>query len=174
MWDLPGPGLEPVSPALAGRPSTTAPPRKPQGPFLSLPSSTWELIMCCLFGRHLWFRLYFYSRNEQESAWQSHFFLKWTNLYPVFTPSPSVKVTAHLLGIKCYLEEVIILGASLHFQFCRLKILEKLCIIPQVIPNLVWCSWTLKSFNWRILAASSSNWVYMIHCPNPSHSSVMK
>ena len=29
MWDLPGPGLEPVSPALAGRFSTTAPPGKP-------------------------------------------------------------------------------------------------------------------------------------------------
>ena len=30
MWDLPRPGLEPVSPALAGGLSTTAPPRKPQ------------------------------------------------------------------------------------------------------------------------------------------------
>ena len=29
-WDLPRPGLEPVSPALAGRPSTTAPPGKPR------------------------------------------------------------------------------------------------------------------------------------------------
>ena len=29
MWDLPTPGLEPVSPALAGRFSTTAPPGKP-------------------------------------------------------------------------------------------------------------------------------------------------
>ena len=29
MWDLPGPGLEPVSPALAGRFLTTAPPGKP-------------------------------------------------------------------------------------------------------------------------------------------------
>ena len=28
MWDLPGPGLEPVSPALAGGFLTTAPPRK--------------------------------------------------------------------------------------------------------------------------------------------------
>ena len=28
MWDLPGPGLEPMSPALAGRFSTTAPPGK--------------------------------------------------------------------------------------------------------------------------------------------------
>ena len=28
MWDLPGPGLEPVSPSLAGRFSTTAPPGK--------------------------------------------------------------------------------------------------------------------------------------------------
>ena len=29
LWDLPRPGLEPVSPALAGRLSTTAPPGKP-------------------------------------------------------------------------------------------------------------------------------------------------
>ena len=29
MWDLPGPGLEPVSPALAGRFLTTVPPGKP-------------------------------------------------------------------------------------------------------------------------------------------------
>ena len=29
MWDRPRPGLEPVSPALAGRFSTTAPPGKP-------------------------------------------------------------------------------------------------------------------------------------------------
>ena len=33
-WDLPRPGLEPVSPALAGRFSTTAPPGKPQPEFL--------------------------------------------------------------------------------------------------------------------------------------------
>ena len=30
MWNLPRPGLEPVSPALAGRFSTTAPPGKPR------------------------------------------------------------------------------------------------------------------------------------------------
>ena len=29
MWDLPRPGLDPVSPALAGRLSTTVPPGKP-------------------------------------------------------------------------------------------------------------------------------------------------
>ena len=33
MWDLPRPGLEPVSPALAGRFSTTVPPGKPPGEF---------------------------------------------------------------------------------------------------------------------------------------------
>ena len=30
MWDPPGPGLEPASPASAGRRSTTAPPGKPR------------------------------------------------------------------------------------------------------------------------------------------------
>ena len=34
MWDLPRPGLEPVSPAWAGRFSTTAPPGKPKDNFL--------------------------------------------------------------------------------------------------------------------------------------------
>ena len=33
MWDLPGPGHEPVSPALAGGVPTTAPPGKPQNLF---------------------------------------------------------------------------------------------------------------------------------------------
>ena len=33
MWNLPRPGLEPVSPALAGRFSTTAPPGKPWSVF---------------------------------------------------------------------------------------------------------------------------------------------
>ena len=36
MWDLPGPGLEPASPALAGRLSTTAPPGKPSGHFFTV------------------------------------------------------------------------------------------------------------------------------------------
>ena len=35
MWDLPRPGLEPMSPALAGRLSTTAPPGKPCNLFLN-------------------------------------------------------------------------------------------------------------------------------------------
>ena len=36
MWDLPRPGLEPVSPALAGRFSTTAPTGKPERSFCSV------------------------------------------------------------------------------------------------------------------------------------------
>ena len=34
MWDLPGPGIETVSPALAGRLLTTVPPGKSAGFFL--------------------------------------------------------------------------------------------------------------------------------------------
>ena len=39
MWDLLRPGLEPVSPALAGRFSTTAPPGKPRA--LHFRKSAW-------------------------------------------------------------------------------------------------------------------------------------
>ena len=35
MWDLPGPGIKPVSPALAGRFFTTEPPGKPLFIYLS-------------------------------------------------------------------------------------------------------------------------------------------
>ena len=38
MWDLPGPGLEPVSPALAGGFLTTGPPGKPHFPSLLFPT----------------------------------------------------------------------------------------------------------------------------------------
>ena len=36
MWDLPGPGLEPVAPALAGGFSTTAPPGKSHFTYIKL------------------------------------------------------------------------------------------------------------------------------------------
>ena len=42
MWDLPRPGLEPVSPASAGRLSTTAPPGKPSFVFFD------SLFLTCL------------------------------------------------------------------------------------------------------------------------------
>ena len=44
MWDLPRPGLEPVSPALAGRFSTSAPPGKPPSAFLLPPFWTQGLV----------------------------------------------------------------------------------------------------------------------------------
>ena len=42
MWDLPRPGLEPVSPVLAGRFSTTAPPGKP-----------YQVLLVCKSENHL-------------------------------------------------------------------------------------------------------------------------
>ena len=39
VWDPPRPGLEPVSPALAGRLSTTAPPGKPMMVYLNVNTS---------------------------------------------------------------------------------------------------------------------------------------
>ena len=57
MWDLPRPGLEPVSPALAGRFSTTAPPGKPVALFLlplrSLPLILLIMLICLSFELHL-------------------------------------------------------------------------------------------------------------------------
>ena len=43
MWDLPSPGLELVSPALAGRLSTTAPPGKPSCDYFSTITDPWNV-----------------------------------------------------------------------------------------------------------------------------------
>ena len=62
MWDLPRPGLEPVSPALAGRFSTTAPPGKPRhGGFVQhyTPRAAWSgaehviLVRMCLLNQQM-------------------------------------------------------------------------------------------------------------------------
>ena len=47
MWDLPRPGLEPVSPALAGRLSTTVPPGKPGLFGFVCWFSSEKLSLCC-------------------------------------------------------------------------------------------------------------------------------
>ena len=48
MWDLPRPGLEPVSPALAGRFSTAVPPGKPPSGFVSALTSSPGRASCVL------------------------------------------------------------------------------------------------------------------------------
>ena len=47
LWDLPGPGLEPVSPALAGGFLTTAPPGKPSTIVfsISIPNVAWNILV---------------------------------------------------------------------------------------------------------------------------------
>ena len=54
MWDLPGPGLEPVSAAMAGRFSTTVPPGKPHP--LLLRKIVWERLPAWAFCNRETFR----------------------------------------------------------------------------------------------------------------------
>ena len=60
MWDLPRPGLEPVSPALAGRLSTTAPPGKPPHCSFDLHFS---LVMLSILSCVCWQSVYLLWRN---------------------------------------------------------------------------------------------------------------
>ena len=67
MWDLPGPGLEPVSPALAGRFLTTVPPGKPLWPGFKTATKAmdsiqflWSSFFSVLFSAH------FYVREKKQ------------------------------------------------------------------------------------------------------------
>ena len=68
MWDPPRPGLEPVSPALAGRLSTTAPPGKPKKSFLKkfLLKYSWFTMLC---------QSLLYSKVTQLYSYRHSFFI---------------------------------------------------------------------------------------------------
>ena len=63
-WDLPRPGLEPVSPALAGRFSTTAPPGKPSSYILML---LLFRVLCLCYWKNV--KLLF-AYSEEYCAWE--------------------------------------------------------------------------------------------------------
>ena len=76
MWYLPRPGLEPMSPALAGRFSTTAPPGKPQGDIL--PSKSW-LLMMWIFQQLVQIQVLFLEIDSMGIMCQSGNTLLWSN-----------------------------------------------------------------------------------------------
>ena len=75
MWDLPGPGLEPVSPALAGRFPTTAPPGKPYQ----------FIFKCWNLQLSLWICLFFFSVLSAFALnILKHCYLQYTHLLFLF------------------------------------------------------------------------------------------
>ena len=73
MWDLPRPGLEPVSPALAGRFSTTAPPGKPN----DILHSDTAALACRLFIKSFW--VFLWKLILYACVIQDLFDCKWQN-----------------------------------------------------------------------------------------------
>ena len=59
MWDLPGPGLKPVSPALAGGFLTTAPPGKPTFYYLKENSKA------------IWYRSTAFSKSDKDALYRN-------------------------------------------------------------------------------------------------------
>ena len=59
MWDLPGPGIKPVSPALAGEFFTTEPSGKPC-------TALWPRLLCALAGDSV--RIWFKTKQRSEIA----------------------------------------------------------------------------------------------------------
>ena len=73
MWDLPGPGLEPVSPALAGGFLTTVPPGKPHSDkFLN-----YNIFICFFFLLQKCFVSYRFGKHRKANT---H-----TQMYPIST-----------------------------------------------------------------------------------------
>ena len=78
MWDLPRPGLKPVSPALAGRFSTTVPPGKPDVLFFNLGANDTRGSVCenlssytFIIGVHLFVFILYFSKVFQNYQYHS-------------------------------------------------------------------------------------------------------
>ena len=81
MWDLPRPGLEPVSPALAGRFSTTVPPGKPYFFFFNIFFKKINLFIYFIFLRWVFVAACGLSlvaaSGGYSSLWCAGFSLRW-------------------------------------------------------------------------------------------------
>ena len=85
MWNLPGPGIQPVSPQLADRFPATVPPGKPNSQLLHCVFFSWHLrsISLCEYTIAYW-PFFFFSRFfgcDEQQAW-SYFLYQGSNCQP--------------------------------------------------------------------------------------------
>ena len=93
MWDLPRPGLEPMSPALAGRFSTTAPPGKPT--HLTLLTLCWpHSIFSLQFQVH--YAKLSSTRQKCNTVFHCEFLGVWPGMYQSFSKS-----SGYLKAVLC-------------------------------------------------------------------------
>ena len=160
MWDLPRPGLEPVSPALAGRFSTTAPPGKPS---------------CIIFWSFSFFHLLHYIFlglfSDVEPPGSSLIFLLFfPSIAHLFVCLLSDKCQLYLLNLllnfkilaiflysKCFALLLSFNGYFIFFYFCSIFSFAP-CIVSFL--SLLWLlsSWRLASNIWWSLPAHIWEW----------------
>ena len=122
MWDLPRPGLEPASPALAGRFSTTAPQGKPGSPILKVIT---QAIKIKVIGATPWFLLL-------HTKWCKNFCVNATAL----TQFPIATVTNYH---KQWLKITKLFSYTSGGQKSKLNVMELKSTCPQD-----WFIWSLQ------------------------------
>ena len=121
MWDLPRPGLEPVSPALAGRFSTTAPPGKPPSFIIISSLNCRYLEVYCLIPKQFWI-LYFSVTDSQFNSTVINEY----SLY--FIPLKFVETSnicyCFMISVSCILKESMqsaVVGCSVLYMSMKLS-----------------------------------------------------
>ena len=152
MWDLPRPGLEPVSPALAGRFSTTAPPGKPPTMQFCIRFLIWidpgeALPLACTWAKQI-------TTWDLGALWPASWHgVTWAPLVNLWLIE---SYTQHVYGMNCISESC----SFKHFKIWMFK----LNVIPLFSQTLRIC------FPWPLLGVSSFLTCHLLiaHCKGNS------
>ena len=169
MWDLPGPGLEPVSPALAGGLPTTGPPGKPGLNAFD------EVNSILILGLDIWFRAARHSvlldsvtgseictwLNVVQRDWGLRFLLKLKrgtgSLFPLNLNSGTMKTWEQSLH-----------GREQSWEMERDQILEnlipwiKFCLKTDRPTTEFWVLWVNKCPSFKVVWVSLSTFATQI------------
>ena len=139
MWDLPGPGLEPVSSALAGRSLTTAPPGKPSLVFYSFTmkqiTTLSTLRIITIFGKYISFKYL-------------TIFMCWWGNHP-----NTLSLTCTCGGLQTKRRWRCVLVQRDIFSFAFVGGAQHVPCIHETIKEIMWCYLNIYKYPQRIIDA---------------------
>ena len=141
MWDLPGPGLKPMPPALAGRFLSTAPAGKPQG-FLFFYGST----ICSFFFYLDCLPFSIYCHYFTAGLYKNFSCPEYCNILPTGFPFPNPSLSSNFSILLSFSSRNLIMWILVQNLFMVLSACRSLdTLLLMICLSYIWKSFPLAS-----------------------------